>query len=120
MRICLQPLYLVQAAHRVGAAAEAGEQDKDDHHGSHVTAAGSVFHPLVCESLGLLPLHSRHVINAIARRLSFEGNMTVSKAVTNLHKQLSVKYGPTMPRCCYIYSPRHNHKDTAVKTYGYF
>ena len=91
MRNSLQPLYLVQAAHHAGAATEAGEQDKDDHHESHVTAAGGVFHPLVCESLGLWSPHSHHVIKAIVRRLSFKGNMTVSKSVRNLHEQLSVK-----------------------------
>ena len=93
MRTSLQSLYLVQAPHHAGAAAEAGEQDKDDDHVSHVTAAGGVFHCMVCESLGLWSPHSHHVIKAIVRRMSYRGNITVSKAVRNLHEQqlLSVK-----------------------------
>ena len=91
MRNSLQPLYLVQVAHHAGAAAEAGEQNKDDHHESRVTATGSVFHPLVCESLSLWSPHSHHVIKAIAQRLSFEGNMTVTMAVRNLREQMSIK-----------------------------
>ena len=75
-RNSLQPLHLVQAAHH---AAEGGEKDKDDHHESHVTAAGGVFHSSVCESLSLGSLHSHHVIKAIARRLSCKVNMTVSE-----------------------------------------
>ena len=56
-----------------------------------MTAAGSVFHPLAVESLGLWSPHSLKVINTIARRLAFHGNLSVSKAATNLHEQLSVK-----------------------------
>ena len=37
----------------------AGERDKD------VTATGSIFHPLVCKSLGLWSLHSLQVLKTI-------------------------------------------------------
>ena len=90
VRNSLQPLYIAQAAQHAGAAAEAGEKEKDCRHEGLVTATGSVFHPLVVESLGLWSPHSLKVIKTIAR-LAFHGNLSVSKATTNLHEQFSVK-----------------------------
>ena len=87
----LQSLYIAQAVQRAGVAAEAGEKEKDCRHEGLVTATGSVFHPLVVESLELWSPHSLKVIKTIARRLAFHGNLSVSKANTNLHEQLSVK-----------------------------
>ena len=43
-----------------------GEQGKDNHHESHVTAASRVFDPLICESLSLWSPHCHHVIKAIS------------------------------------------------------
>ena len=58
----LSPAYIVQAAHHDGDAAEGGEKEKDQHHEAQVTATGSVFHPLVCETFGLWPPHSLQVL----------------------------------------------------------
>ena len=87
----MQPSYLTQTAYSVGNAAAAGERGKDQHHEANVTSTGSIFHPLVCESLGLWSPHSLEVLKTIVRRLSFKRNLTVSQAVSNIHEQLSVK-----------------------------
>ena len=91
VRNSLQPLYIAQAAQHAGVAAEAGEKEKDCKHEGLVPTTGNVFHPLVVESLGFWSPHSLKVIKTIARRLAFHGNLSVSKATTNLHEQLSVK-----------------------------
>ena len=57
VRNSLQPLYIAQAAQHAGVAKEAGEKEKDCRHEGLVTATGSVFHPLVVESLGLWSPH---------------------------------------------------------------
>ena len=87
----MQQSYVTQTAYSVGNAAAAGEREKDQHHEAKVTSTGSIFHPLVCESLGLWSQHSLEVLKTIARRLSFKRNLTVSQAVGNIHEQLSVK-----------------------------
>ena len=86
----LQPLYIAQAAQHACVAVEAGEKEKDCTHEGLVTATGSAFHPLVVESLEFWLPHSLKVIKTIAR-LAFHGILSVSKATTNLHEQLSVK-----------------------------
>ena len=52
----------MQAAAPAGIAAEAGELEKDIWHNSSVSASGSVFHPLVVESLGLWTAHSLKIL----------------------------------------------------------
>ena len=51
VRNSLQPAYLIKAATCAGAAAEAGELEKDQRHDSLVSSAGSIFYPIVVESL---------------------------------------------------------------------
>ena len=51
IRNSLQPSYLIKAASHPGPAAEAGEIDQK--HDGIVLQPGSVFHPLVVETLGL-------------------------------------------------------------------
>ena len=68
-----------------------GKGKKDQHHEANVTSTGSIFHPLVCKSLGMWSPHSLEVLKTIARRLSFKRNLTVSQAVSNIQEQLSVK-----------------------------
>ena len=87
----MQPSYVTQTAYSVGNAATAGEREKDQRHEANVISTGSIFHPFVCESLGLWSPHSLKVLKTIARRLSFKRNLTVSQAVSNIHEQLSVK-----------------------------
>ena len=87
----LQPAYLVRAASHAGAAAEAGEMEKDAPHDTFVTSTGSKFEPLVVECFGLWSPHSLRTLKIIARKSSFHSHRTISQSVSNLHQQLSVK-----------------------------
>ena len=71
VRNSLQPTYIIKAAACPGAAAEAGEIEKDEQHELTVSSTGSVFYPLVVESLGLWSPNSLQVLKTIARRISF-------------------------------------------------
>ena len=86
-----QPQYIVQAAQYAGVEAEAGEKEKDSRHEGFMKATGSVLHPLIVETFGLWSSHSLLVIKNTARRIAFHENLSVSKATTNFHEQLSVK-----------------------------
>ena len=92
VRNTTQPSYVTQTAYSAGNAAAAGEREKGQRHEANVTSNGSIFHPLVCESLGLWSPHSLEVLKTIARCLSFKRNLTVNQAVSNVHEQLSVKF----------------------------
>ena len=46
VRNSLQPAYLIKAATCAGAAAEAGELEKDQRHDSLVSSTGSIFYPI--------------------------------------------------------------------------
>ena len=78
------------AASQPGAAAEAGERDKDGKHNDDVTNAGSMFYPLVLETLGFWSPHSMETLKIIAKRAASYNNITFSQAVCNLHEQLSI------------------------------
>ena len=91
VRNSLQPAYLIKAATCAGAAAEAGELEKDQRHDSLVSSTGSIFYPIVVESLGLWSPNSLQVLKTIARRTSFHNNATVSQCMCNLLQQLSCK-----------------------------
>ena len=78
----MQPSYVTQTAYSAGNAAAAREREKDQRREAKVISTGSIFHPLVCESLGLWSPHSLEVLKTIARRLSFKRNLTVSQAVS--------------------------------------
>ncbi len=87
VRNTMQPSYVTQTAYSAGNAAAAGEREKDQRHEAKVTSTWSIFHPLVCESLGLWSPHSLEVLKTIARRLSFKRNLTVSQAVSQAVSQ---------------------------------
>ena len=59
---------MTKAAVRAGAAAEAGEEQKDIHHENKVFAASGLFYPLVVETLGLWSLFSIKTLNVIASK----------------------------------------------------
>ena len=69
------------AAHYAGAAAEAGQIEKDGHHNDFVKATGGIFHPMVIETFGLL----QTLLEVLPCK-----EISMSKATTNLHEQLSV------------------------------
>ena len=88
VRNSLQPAYLIKAA---TCACAAGELEKDQRHDSLVSSTGSIFYPVVVESLGLWSPNSLQVLKTIARRTSFHNNATVSQCMCNLLQQLSCK-----------------------------
>ena len=53
VRCSLQFQFLTRAAVQAGAAGEAGENEKDNHHAKDVTVARGIFFPLIVQSLGL-------------------------------------------------------------------
>ena len=61
-----QPQYIVQAAQYAGVAAEAGEKEKDSQHEGFMKAAGSIFHPLIIETIGLWSPHTLSATENIA------------------------------------------------------
>ena len=75
--LILSPSYLFKTASRPGAAAEAGEIEKDQRHDWMVSQTGSVFHRLVVETLGLWSPNSLEVIKVIAHRASFHNNASI-------------------------------------------
>ena len=98
VRNSLQPSYVVQAATRVGIATEAGEIEKDIRHNSWVSDSGSVFHPLVVESLGLWTAHSLKILKTIARRLTFHNNISQSvDYLYPIHTSTSNRASPCWP-----------------------
>ena len=56
VRNSLQQSFIVSSAITAGSAAAAGEMEKDLRHQLNVESTGSLFHPLVVESLGLWDL----------------------------------------------------------------
>ena len=68
VRCPLQESLLGRSAVSAGVAADNREEDKDAHHDELVQAAGSVFVPLVVESLGLWSAASRPILQGIALR----------------------------------------------------
>ena len=73
-----------------GSAAAAGEMEKDLRHQLNVESTGSIFYPIVVESLGLWSSSSLEVLKDIARKITLTSGQTISKALTNLHERLSV------------------------------
>ena len=53
---------------------------------SMVMQTGGIFHPLVVESP-----HVIQILKTIARRASFQNNISIGQSVCNLHQQLSTK-----------------------------
>ena len=90
VRNSLLPQFITVAATCPGAAADAGEKEKDKKHNDDVTHAGALFYPLVVESLGFWSAHSLEMLKIIAKRAALHNNITVSQSVCNLHEQLSV------------------------------
>ena len=70
VRCSVQPQFLSRATVQAGAAREAGQMEKDSKHEEDVVSAGSLFFPLVVESLGLWTPSSLHTLRTIASRAS--------------------------------------------------
>ena len=102
VRSSLQPSYLVKTASCPGAAAEAGEIEKDQQHDWMVSQTGSVFHPLVVETLGLWSPNSLEVIKVIARRASFHNNASISNLYAICTSNFQSSCGFLMHKCCWL------------------
>ena len=90
LRNSLQPSYIIHSANRAGAAAEAGVLEKNRCHEDMLKATGSLFEPLVVETLGLWHPHSTRMLKIIGRKTAFHRCQTLSRTLF-LYEQLSVK-----------------------------
>ena len=75
IRNSFQPSYVVHSAHCAGAAAAAGEIEKDDRHMANVEVAGGLFYPLVVESYCTWSSNSLQILKTIARRSSLRSGV---------------------------------------------
>ena len=91
VRNSLQPSYVSKAAIKPGAAAEAGEIEKDEKHERAVTQAGGHFYPLIVETLGHWSPSSLETLKTIASKASSMNHIPFSQAYSNLMEQLSVR-----------------------------
>ena len=90
VRKTLQPGNLNCASVNAGAAAVAGEIEKDQKHADNVERAGGCFYPLVMETLGVWTTSSLSTLRTIAARTTVRNGLTVKQATRNLLEQLSV------------------------------
>ena len=87
----LQPSYIVAAATSAGAAALAGEMEKDAYRDDVVTAAAGEFFPLALETLGYWTPSSLKTLKIIASKTTTCNTTSLSQAFQNLIEQLSLK-----------------------------
>ena len=87
----MQPAYVAKSAISAGAAAMAGEEEKDHRHDSEVNAAGGYFYPIIVESFGLWTSSSLATLKVIASKTTAKSRISFSSAVSNLLQQLSVR-----------------------------
>ena len=87
----MQPSYVSKAAIKPGAAAEAGEIEKDEKHDRVVTQAGGHFYSLIVETLGHWSPSSLETLNTIASKASSMNSIPFSQTYSNLMEQLSVR-----------------------------
>ena len=91
VRNSLQPSYIVAAATSAGAAALAGEMEKDAYHEDAVAAAGGQFFPLALETLGYWTPSTLKTLKIIASKTTTCNTTSLSQAFQNLMEQSSVK-----------------------------
>ena len=80
MRNSFTPSHLINAAIKAGAAAEAGEVDKDERHHATVSNYGCLFYPLVVESYGVWAAHSLEVLRSIVKKSLLSSGLSLSQA----------------------------------------
>ena len=92
VRNSLQGRFLNQASVKPGAAAVAGEEEKDMIHNSRVVNSGGEFYPLVAETFGYWTPSSSKCLRIIAAKTITYNGVAFSQAVSNLNllQQLSV------------------------------
>ena len=87
----MQPSYVSKAAIKPGAAAEAGEREKDKKHDNVFTQAEGHFYPLIVETLGHWSPPSLETLKIIASKASSMNSIPFSQTYSNLMGQLSVR-----------------------------
>ena len=91
VRNSFTPTHLINADIRPGAAAEAGESEKDERYDDTVSSNGCLFFPVIVEYFGVWSSHSLEVLESIVKRSSVTTGLSLSKVSSDLHKQLSVR-----------------------------
>ena len=91
VRNSFQPKFIQQSAITGGAAARAGEEEKDLRHEQDLESAGGTFFPLVVESFGLWSDDSVRSLRLIASKSTTRSTLPFSVAFSNLMQQLSVR-----------------------------
>ena len=91
VRNFLQSGYIVAAATSAGAAALAGEMEKDAYYDDIVAAAGGKFFPLALETVGYWTASSLKTLKIIALKTITCNTKSLSQTFQNLIEQLSVK-----------------------------
>ena len=91
VRNTLQPGNLNRASVNAGAAAVAGEIEKDQKHTAKVERSGGRFYPLVVKTLGVWTASSLTTLRTIAARTTVRSGLTTKLALRNLIEQLSIK-----------------------------
>ena len=91
VRNSFTPSHLINAAIKAGAAAEAGEVDKDERHLANVSSYGCLFNPLVVESYGVWAAHSLEALRSIVKKSLLSSGLSLGQASRQFHEQLSVR-----------------------------
>ena len=76
----MQATYILKPSTIVGAAAYAGEEEKDICHEAEVAAAAALFYHLVVESFGFCTPTSLAVLKTLASKTMTKTRMTFSQA----------------------------------------
>ena len=112
VRNSFTPSHLINAAIKAGAAAEAGEVDKDERHLANVSSYGCLFYPLVVESYGVWAAHSREVLRSIVKTSLLSSGLSLGQASRQFHEQLSVRLRQYNSRLINDYLPNYYDLDS--------
>ena len=80
----MQPLYIIPSSTLAGAAAYAGEEEKDAHHQADIEAADGCFYPLIVETFGFWTPASVATLRIIASKTITKTRLSFSQAFSNL------------------------------------
>ena len=83
--------YVINAAVKARAPAQAGELEMNDTTPVFHLMVGCLFYSLVVESYGVWSEHSLGLLKSIAKKSTLSTGQSFSHAITNVHEQLSVK-----------------------------
>ena len=104
--------HLINAAIKAGAAAEAGEVDKDERHLANVSSYSGLFYPPVVESHGVWAAHSLEVLRSIVKKSLLSSGLSLRQASRQFHEQLSVRLWQYNSRLISDYLPNYYDLDS--------